>query len=145
VKSVSPLGPHTALVRFETRRRDQAAQGSQPLAWAAVIGYRFSNEPLSVADRLLNPLGFQVVSYRRDAEAPAPPEPQADTTAADTTAAARVPAATAPAAASPAPAAVAQPSAAAVSYPVAATTPTPYRSAPSLAQPETAVFRRPTP
>lgn len=78
VKSVSPLGPHTALVRFETRRRDADAQASQPLAWAAVVDYRFSSEPLSVSDRLLNPLGFQVVSYRRDAEAPMSPDAPAD-------------------------------------------------------------------
>jgi type IV secretion system protein VirB8 len=98
VKSVSPLGPHTALVRFETRRRDADVQAAQPLAWAAVIDYRFSNEPLSVSDRLLNPLGFQVVSYRRDAEAPMPSDtpaeaaPQAVQAPNPTTAAALAPA-----------------------------------------------------
>jgi type IV secretion system protein VirB8 len=35
----------------------------------AVINYRFSGEPMTVADRLLNPLGFQVVRYRKDEEA----------------------------------------------------------------------------
>jgi len=80
IKSVSPLSPHAALVRFETRRRDRDAQVSPPREWAAVIGYRFSNEGLSVADRWLNPLGFQVVSYRVDAEAQLPPEPAGEPT-----------------------------------------------------------------
>lgn len=75
IKSVSPLGPQTALVRFETRRRDQDAQASSAREWAAVVRYRFSNEGLSVADRWLNPLGFQVVGYRVDSEAPLPSEP----------------------------------------------------------------------
>ena len=39
-----------------------------PQLWAAVINYRFSGEAMSAEDRLLNPLGFQVVRYRRDAE-----------------------------------------------------------------------------
>jgi type IV secretion system protein VirB8 len=76
VKSVSPLGNHTALVRFETRRRDQGVQSAGPSEWAAVVAYVFSNKDLSAADRWLNPLGFEVVSYRRDAEALPAPEPQ---------------------------------------------------------------------
>jgi type IV secretion system protein VirB8 len=40
----------------------------------AVIRYRYSGEPLRLEDRLVNPLGFQVLRYRRDAEA-LPPEP----------------------------------------------------------------------
>jgi type IV secretion system protein VirB8 len=79
VKSVSPLGRHTALVRFDTRRRDQGAPPSAGQAWAAVVTYRFSNEALSAADRWQNPLGFQVVSYHRDAEALPAPELQART------------------------------------------------------------------
>jgi type IV secretion system protein VirB8 len=68
VKSVSPLGPASALVRFETRRGDQDARGGPPQQWAAVISYRFSNDALSASDRWLNPLGFQVLTYHRDAE-----------------------------------------------------------------------------
>jgi type IV secretion system protein VirB8 len=33
-----------------------------------VIRYQFSTGALSMEDRYLNPLGFQVVRYRRDAE-----------------------------------------------------------------------------
>ena len=69
VKSLSPLGTGTALVRFDTIRHDpgSGAQPAQP--WVAVIHYGYSGEPMSVADRFLNPLGFQVVRYHRDPEA----------------------------------------------------------------------------
>jgi len=75
VKSVSPMGPNIAMVRFETQRRDAGGQAQPPRAWVAIIRYRYSGEPMSVEDRYVNPLGFQVVRYRRDAEA-LPPEPE---------------------------------------------------------------------
>jgi type IV secretion system protein VirB8 len=74
VKSVSPMGPDTAMVRFETQRRDAGGQTQPPRAYVAIVRYRFSGEPMSVEDRFVNPLGFQVLRYRRDAEA-LPPEP----------------------------------------------------------------------
>lgn len=77
VKSVSPLGPGTAIVRFETRRRDAGADVGQPRAWMAVIHYRFSGEPMAVEDRYINPLGFQVTSYRRNVEVLPAVEPAA--------------------------------------------------------------------
>ena len=76
IKSVSPIGPNTELVRFETRRHDQDGRTTQARAWAAVINYRFSDAPLSVEDRLVNPLGFQVVHYHKDAETLTPPDPE---------------------------------------------------------------------
>ena len=76
VKSVSPVGPGAALVRFETQRVDLGGRPQAPSAWVAVIRYRYSGEPMRVEDRYLNPLGFQVLRYRRDAEAlPAEPAP----------------------------------------------------------------------
>lgn len=75
VKSVSPLGGNAALVRFETQRRDVSGQAQPARAWVAVIRYRYSTEPLQMEDRFVNPLGFQVVRYRRDAEALPPPAP----------------------------------------------------------------------
>jgi len=75
VKSVSPMGPNAALVRFETQRRDAGGQAQPPHAYVAIIRYQYSGEPMSVEDRFVNPLGFQVVHYRRDAEA-LPPEPE---------------------------------------------------------------------
>jgi type IV secretion system protein VirB8 len=75
VKSISSLGPNVAMVRFETRRRDQGGQYQPPAHWVAVVNYRFTGEPMRMEDRLINPLGFQVQRYRRDPEAPPPPEP----------------------------------------------------------------------
>ncbi|MES2056457.1 MAG: VirB8/TrbF family protein [Pseudomonadota bacterium] len=68
VKSISPLGNNSALVRFETQRRDAVGQPKPAQAWVSIIRYRFSGEPMQREDRFVNPLGFQVVRYRRDAE-----------------------------------------------------------------------------
>jgi type IV secretion system protein VirB8 len=76
VKSVSPMGPNLAMVRFETQRRDAGGQAQPPHAYVAIVRYQFSGAPMSVEDRFVNPLGFQVTRYRRDAEA-LPPEPAA--------------------------------------------------------------------
>jgi type IV secretion system protein VirB8 len=38
----------------------------------AVVRYRYSTEPMKLEDRFVNPLGFQVTSYRRDPEAVPP-------------------------------------------------------------------------
>lgn len=73
VKSVSPIGRNVALVRFDTVRQDYGAQPQAPLSWVAVIRYRYTGEPMALEDRFVNPLGFQVLRYRRDAETlPAP-------------------------------------------------------------------------
>jgi len=77
IRSLSSLGNDTALVRFETIRTDPGAQPQPPESWAAVVRFRFSGEAMSAADRLVNPLGFQVVRYRRDAEMPPSPPVQA--------------------------------------------------------------------
>lgn len=69
VKSVSPLGANSAMVRFETIRRDAGGSPQQVGAWVAVIRYRYSGEPMSLEDRYINPLGFEVAHYQRNAEA----------------------------------------------------------------------------
>lgn len=69
IKSVSPIAPNTALVRFDTERRDQGQLSGTRAAWVSVIRYRFSNAAMTMEDRLTNPLGFQVSRYRRDQEA----------------------------------------------------------------------------
>ena len=71
IKSVSPIGAHTVLVRFDTIRSDAGAQPQPARSWVAAIGYRYSSQPMSIEDRFVNPLGFQVISYRKDPEAPA--------------------------------------------------------------------------
>jgi len=70
IASVSAMGADQALVRFSTQR-----DGGARAYWVAVLYYRFSGEPQALADRLVNPLGFQVTSYRRDQEAPPVAEP----------------------------------------------------------------------
>jgi len=74
VKSVTPMGQGAAMVRYDTRRTDQGGQPQLLGSWVAVLRYRFSGEPMQVEDRYINPLGFQVTQYRRDAEA-IPKEP----------------------------------------------------------------------
>jgi len=68
VKSVSLLSPTTALVRFDTTRRDAGANTGSRQSWAAALAFRYSNAPISMGERFLNPLGFQVTRYRRDPE-----------------------------------------------------------------------------
>lgn len=70
VKSVSLLSSSTALVRFDTVRREAGSAAGPPQPWTAVLAFRYSNAPMSMGDRFINPLGFQVTRYRRDAEAP---------------------------------------------------------------------------
>jgi type IV secretion system protein VirB8 len=74
VKSVSPVGRNVAMVRFETVRRDASGRVEPARPWVAVIRFRYSGEPLRLEDRMVNPLGFQVLRYRRDPEA-LPPQP----------------------------------------------------------------------
>src|SRR6478735_6536694 len=68
IRSVSSLSASTAMVRFSTVRSDPGARPQVAQHWAAVVTYRYSNAEMSAADRLTNPLGFQVTRYRRDAE-----------------------------------------------------------------------------
>jgi type IV secretion system protein VirB8 len=68
VLSVSSLNTDTALVRFTTQRADGGGR-SPTQNWVATVTYRFSAGAMSTADRYLNPLGFQVTRYRRNAEA----------------------------------------------------------------------------
>jgi type IV secretion system protein VirB8 len=74
VKSVSPVGRNVAMVRFETQRHDAGGRSEPPRAWVALIRYRYSGAPMRIEDRFVNPLGFEVLRYRRNAEA-LPPEP----------------------------------------------------------------------
>ncbi|MCE7798378.1 hypothetical protein LWE61_17715 [Sphingobium sufflavum] len=70
VRGISSLGPQTSLIRFVTTRTDPGGRRQDSRPWQAVITYRFSGVGMSADDRLVNPLGFQVVRYRRDAEIP---------------------------------------------------------------------------
>jgi len=74
IKSVSLISPGSALVRFETERRDGDLAGERR-AYAAVVGFRYTGAPMRNEDRLNNPLGFQVTAYRRDSETVGAPAP----------------------------------------------------------------------
>ena len=66
IKGVSPLGPSSALVRFSTMARDASGATAPPQHWQAVIAYRYASRTLTAPERFMNPLGFEVTSYRRD-------------------------------------------------------------------------------
>lgn len=68
VKSISPIAPETALIRFDVERRDQGQAEGVRQSFVSIVRYRFSRAPMSLEDRLVNPLGFQVIHYRRDEE-----------------------------------------------------------------------------
>ncbi|HEX4738831.1 MAG TPA: VirB8/TrbF family protein [Allosphingosinicella sp.] len=72
VKSVSPVSANAALVRFDTIRRDANGVPQPPRSWVALVRYHYSGEPMKLEDRFINPLGFQVLRYRKDPET-APP------------------------------------------------------------------------
>lgn len=67
IRAVSFVAPEVASVRFHRTLR----QGSQAIEsdWVATIAFRYAQAPMSETDRLRNPLGFQVTSYRADPEA----------------------------------------------------------------------------
>lgn len=88
VKSVSPIGQNAALVRFDTVRTDANGRVQLPSPWVAIIRYRYSNAPMSLEDRFVNPLGFQVTSYRKDPEALPPEQTVSNSAAAQPAAAA---------------------------------------------------------
>ena len=68
IDSVSLLSPTTALVRFETVRRDSGGSLTPQGAFVAVMAFRYIGAPMRMEDRFINPLGFQVISYRRDSD-----------------------------------------------------------------------------
>lgn len=68
IDSVSLIGPKTAMVRFQTRLHVQGQFMRDWDSWVAILGFRYTDQPMKVADRLTNPLGFQVTRYRKDPE-----------------------------------------------------------------------------
>jgi type IV secretion system protein VirB8 len=66
VRSISFVSPKVATVRFHRVLR-QAQQVTES-DWVATIAFTYTKAPMAEADRLRNPLGFQVISYRADPE-----------------------------------------------------------------------------
>jgi type IV secretion system protein VirB8 len=66
VRAISFISPKVANVRFHrTLRR---AQQTTETDWIATMAFTYTKAPMNEADRLRNPLGFQVISYRSDPE-----------------------------------------------------------------------------
>ncbi len=79
IRSISMLGATSALVRFEVARVGYSGQLTDVRPYVATIAFGFRGQPMAVADMFDNPLGFEVRSYRTDAEvSPAPPARIAD-------------------------------------------------------------------
>ncbi|MDP9421345.1 MAG: VirB8/TrbF family protein [Pseudomonadota bacterium] len=70
IKSVSLLDNGQALVRYDLVQRNDTGSESRPAPYVSVIRYRFRDRPLAESDRFINPLGFEVLRYRKDPEAP---------------------------------------------------------------------------
>jgi type IV secretion system protein VirB8 len=71
IRSVSMLSSTSALVRFDAER-GVVGGPAERRPYAAVVGFRYAGQPMRAEDRFLNPLGFQVTAYRRDAETAGP-------------------------------------------------------------------------
>ena len=71
VTSVAFIGNDTAQVRFIKRVRPltEGITVPAPQKYIATISYEYKSAPQSEQDRLINPLGFQALSYRADPEA----------------------------------------------------------------------------
>lgn len=70
VNAISFVGD-MAQVRFEKQTLPTAGQSATPTPpekYIATIAFQFKDTPMKEADRLINPLGFQVTSYRVDPE-----------------------------------------------------------------------------
>lgn len=66
VRAISFVSPSVANVRFHQEvRRGAQVQGADAIA---TLAFRYTRAPMAEADRLRNPLGFQITSYRSDPE-----------------------------------------------------------------------------
>jgi type IV secretion system protein VirB8 len=66
----NPKAPATAAVRFMTTRTNEREQVVEH--WAGNVRFHYTQEPMRNEWRFDNPLGFQVIEYRKDQETVAP-------------------------------------------------------------------------
>ena len=66
IRAVSFISPQVANVRFHRAVRQGATVTESD--WIATAAFHYTKAPMAEADRLRNPLGFQVNSYRADPE-----------------------------------------------------------------------------
>lgn len=69
IKSVSLMEEGHALVRYDLVLQNEVSGESRPAPYISVLRYRFRDRPLAESDRFINPLGFEVLGYRKDPEA----------------------------------------------------------------------------
>lgn len=70
IKSVSFPNSSTAIVRFSTTEKSETEAIDRH--WISVVRFRYTDTPIKNEWRFENPLGFQVISYRRDQETVTP-------------------------------------------------------------------------
>ena len=68
MRSMTFLAEKTAQVRF-VRTVSRAGQPDEVRRWLATITFRYVQSAMTLADRQINPLGFEVQEYRLDQEA----------------------------------------------------------------------------
>ena len=66
IRAVSFVSPSVADVRFH--RTVRLGPQTTESDWIATVAFAYTKAPMAEADRLRNPLGFQVTSYRADPE-----------------------------------------------------------------------------
>lgn len=67
IKSISFLNDRLAQIRVSATEQKLSGQESVS-EWVAIAGFRFGHAPALESERLINPLGFLVTSYRIDQE-----------------------------------------------------------------------------
>lgn len=66
IRAISFVNDEVANVRFTRLVRVQ--DKTESTDWIATVQFAYTQSPLSEADRMINPLGFQVATYRADPE-----------------------------------------------------------------------------
>jgi len=68
IRSITPGTKGNAVVRFSRREDPVDGRPGQPEHLVATLAYQYINAPLKTAESMLNPLGFQVMTYQVDPE-----------------------------------------------------------------------------
>jgi type IV secretion system protein VirB8 len=68
IKSITFLKEGVALVRFSKQVADEHGTSAEPTHWMATIAFMYTTTPQKDAVRAINPLGFQALEYRVDAD-----------------------------------------------------------------------------
>ncbi|WP_156851385.1 virB8 family protein [Bartonella refiksaydamii] len=68
IKSISFINQDVAQVRYYKTVRDNDKNREFITHWVSTLTFQYINAPLSVQNRLINPLGFIVSEYRTDSE-----------------------------------------------------------------------------